>query len=341
MQGRAEDPARSSGPVLVTGAAGFVGANLVRHYAASGSRVVAAIHNGTGTPGTPWRLEDLPANVEIAGLDVCSRSDVFALVERVRPEVILHCAAYGAYPGQTDADRIHRVNFDGVRHLLDASKAVPGLRAFLQMGTSSEYGINCSAPSEDAPTIPDSDYAVSKVAASALVGFYARKHGVPAWVLRLYSVYGPYEDTSRLVPRLLSEARGGALPPLVDPDISRDYLYVADVCSACDALVRRSGNGLPAGEIFNIGSGRKTTLAEIVAIVRRTFGVAAEPSWGSMANRRWDHADWFANPAKAKSMLDWNATTPLEAGLAATAEWMERERTLFERAHAESVGAAR
>ncbi len=322
-----------SRPVLVTGAAGFIGANLVRHYAALGARVVAAGHDDSPA----WRLETVPENVEMAHVDVCSAGEVRRLLADVRPEVILHCAAFGAYPGQTDAERIHHVNYDGVRYMLEAASRLDGLRAFLQMGTSSEYGANCSAPKEDAPTAPDSDYAVSKVAATALVRFHALKHGVPAWVLRLYSIYGPFEDVSRLVPRLIEEARHGRLPTLVDPSISRDYLYMGDVCDACDAVIDRAGGGLAPGEIFNIGSGRKTTLEEIVAIVRGLFGVNVEPQWGSMPNRRWDHSDWFADPAKAQELLGWKATTALEHGLRATSEWMNRERTLLELAHRHSV----
>src|SRR6185369_12426045 len=113
-------------------------------------------------------------------------------------------------------------------------------RAFVQAGTSSEYGFNCSAPSEDAPTLPDSDYAVSKIAATGLVRLYARKHGVPAFVLRLYSVYGPYEDFSRLIPTLLWEARAGRFPPLVSPNISRDFVYVDDVARVFDVVVERA-----------------------------------------------------------------------------------------------------
>jgi dolichol-phosphate mannosyltransferase len=328
-------PASFSRPVLVTGAAGFIGANLVRHYAARGARVVAMVHDEAPV----WRLENLPDAVEQVVVDVCDAREVRDLLITVRPQVVLHCAAFGAYPDQNDAERIHHVNYDGVRYLLDAARHCDGLHAFVQMGTSSEYGINCRAPREDAPTVPDSDYAVSKVAATALVRFYALKHAVPAWVLRLYSVYGPYEDASRLVPRLLAEAKKGRLPPLVDPHISRDYLYVRDVCTACDALLERAGRGLAPGEIFNVGSGRKTTLEEIVAITRGLFAVPVPPEWGSMPNRRWDHPDWYADPLKASAMLGWRATTMLEEGLRATSRWMDREVALLERAREHSVGA--
>jgi dolichol-phosphate mannosyltransferase len=326
----------SIGPVLVTGAAGFIGANLVRHYAATGAPVVAASHTAAPT----WRLQSLPANVEQAAVDVCSEHEVKTLLSAVRPRVVVHCAAFGAYPNQTNAGQIYRVNFEGVRNVLEAARELAGLRAFIQLGTSSEYGANCSAPAEDAATAPDSDYAVSKVAATALVNFYGLKHNLPAWVLRLYSVYGPYEDPSRLVPRLLAEAKQNRLPPLVNPGISRDYVYVDDVGTACDAVVEKATSGaLRPGEVFNVGSGRKTTLEDIVRIVRNVFGVSARPEWGSMPDRRWDHSDWYANPMKAHRVLGWSAATPLADGLAATAAWMEREQAILALAERQSVVA--
>jgi polyisoprenyl-phosphate glycosyltransferase len=322
------------GPIMITGAAGFIGSNLVRHYATAAARVVAVGHADAST----WRLEGLPGNVEHAAIDVCSAREVNGILDAAQPQVILHCAAFGAYPNQTDAEHIYRVNFEGVRHMLEGARRLTGLRAFIQLGTSSEYGANCSGPGEDAPTAPDSDYAVSKVAATALVGFYGLKYRLPAWVLRLYSAYGPYEDPSRLVPRLLAAAKKNQLPPLVDPSISRDYVHVGDACAACDAVIEKAGSGaLRPGDVFNIGSGRKTTLEDIVAIVRKLCAVSARPDWGSMPNRRWDHPDWYAEPAKAKAVLGWWARTTLPDGLAATVAWMEGHRALLELAERQSV----
>jgi dolichol-phosphate mannosyltransferase len=276
--------------------------------------------------------------LEVVRLDVCREADVRAFVRDVRPAAIFHCAAYGAYPVQTDARRIYDVNVLGTRHLLEAAREVPGFRAFVQAGSSSEYGFNCTAPAEDAPTWPDSDYAVSKVAATGLVRFYARKHGLPAWVLRLYSVYGPYEDMSRLIPALLLAARERRLPPLVSPDISRDFVYVGDVARAFDAIVARAG-ALTPGDVFNLGTGVKTTLADLTALVRDLFGVAAEPRWQSMPDRRWDHAAWYSDPRKAATALGWRAATSLRDGLAATMRWIDDHGAVIAEAQRQTVTA--
>ena len=329
-------------PILITGASGFVGACLCRHFAAKSERVVA-IHRPSSAPrasGGRWRLSEAPVangrEIEHREVDLGSREDVKALVRELQPAAILNCAAYGAYPHQTDPTRTYQVNFDGVRYLLEAAREVDGLRAFVQAGSSSEYGSNCSAPREDSAPVPDSDYAVSKVAATAFVQLSGTKRNVPAWVLRLSSAYGPYEDVSRLVPRLLLQGRKHAYPPLASPQISRDFVYIDDVCAAFERVVERAST-LPRGEIFNIGTGTCTTLADIVARVRKLFEISEEPTWGSMSNRNWDHPDWYSNPQKANDVLGWRATTSLDDGLARTARWMDEHPSLLRAAEANIV----
>jgi len=311
------------GTILVAGACGFIGAYLCRYFASRGASVLAV----DGPSGIDWRIRDV-AGVRRVKLDLTSWPDVKAVLAREQPSVVINCAAYGAYSSQTDAERIYRVNLHAVRHLLEASRELPRLRAFIQAGSSSEYGLNCTAPSEDGPTLPDSDYAVSKIAATAATQFYALKHGVPAWSFRLYSVYGPFEDFSRLMPKLLLEARQQKFPPLVNPSISRDFVYVDDVCRAVETLVERAPSLRP-GEVYNIGTGVRTTLGDLVSLVRSTFEIDMEPEWGTMRNRAWDHPDWYADPRKAQRDFGWSASVSLRDGLVATMRWLDANPALI------------
>jgi nucleoside-diphosphate-sugar epimerase len=324
----------SERPIVITGASGFVGANLLRHFSAKGQKVIGL----EGPIGAEWRTRGLDA--EVIRCDLTKEGDVKAFIRDAQPIAILNCAAYGAYPSQTDQSRIYRVNFDAVRFMLEALRDCRGFRAFVHAGSSSEYGANCSGPSEAEPTVPDSDYAVSKVAATALLQFYATKHGVPCWVLRLYSVYGPFEDLSRLMPRLLLKAREKELPPLVNPSISRDFVYVDDVAHAFGSVVERAGQ-LPAGQIYNIGAGRRVTLEDLVAVARSTFEISRTPEWGSMPNRHWDHRDWYSNPEKARRELGWTAQTSLPDGLRKTMHWIESHPELVREGERHSVTAVK
>ena len=320
------------GPVLVTGATGFVGANLCHHLTGKGVSVIGL----EGPSVQRWRLKGSP--IELVQVDLCDAAAVRTFVRKSQPAAVFHCAAYGAYSSQMDADRIYDVTVGGTRHLLEALREVEDLIAFVQAGSSSEYGANCAAPREDDPTWPDSHYAVAKVAATALVRFYAVKYGMPAWVCRLYSVYGPLEDASRLIPKLLIEAQQGRLPPLVNPKISRDFVYVADVCDAFERFLTASSR-LRKGELFNIGTGECVTLRKLVATSRRAFRTKETPNWGSMPDRHWDHARWYANPQKAWRLLGWLPRTSLQEGLEETMRWMNENPELVREAKLNSVTA--
>src|SRR5690349_15602490 len=149
----AEAPGR---PTVVTGYSGFVGANLAAGLAARGTRVI-----GVQSPsGIDWRTKGVDG-VEAVRFDLCDEAAVRAFLRDAQPAAIFNCAAYGAYSVQTDAQRIFDVNLQAVRHMLEGVRGQAGFRAFVQAGSSSEYGFNCTAPTEDAPTWPDSDYAVS------------------------------------------------------------------------------------------------------------------------------------------------------------------------------------
>lgn len=309
--------------MLITGATGFIGSNLCRYFLSRGHRVVGV----KGSTTQPWRLAPHP-RLELNKVDLRSQSAIAHLIRHVRPWALINCAAYGAYASQDDIQLIYEVNLEAVRYLLESLRGAGQLRCFLQAGTSSEYGFNSAGPSEDAATIPDSHYAVSKVAATALVRFYATKYQVPAWCLRLYSVYGPLEDGSRLIPRLLMEAQQARLPVLTQPNISRDFVFIDDVARAFNQVISRA-HRLQAGGIYNIGTGVCTTLRSLVALTKRTFGIAIKPSWGSMPSRHWDHTGWFSEPGKARQQLGWSARTALDAGLLATMKWMEENPDLL------------
>jgi dolichol-phosphate mannosyltransferase len=264
-----------------------------------------------------WRLEDIPRdNVRVVDLLVDSNLD--GLLESVRPRVIFDCVAYGAYSFETDSQLIYRTNFTLATRLL-ARLQSRKLIAYVHAGSSSEYGDNAAGPGEHAFTAPNSHYAVSKVAAANLIHFYGKKFGVPCINLRLYSVFGPMEDSSRLIPMLVRHGVEGRYPEFVHPDTARDFVFVDDVC---DAFLEAASSIEPRlyGESFNIGSGRKTSIAEVARIASDVFGVEEQPRY-SMQGREWDLNDWFADISKAQKLLGWYPRTSFKEGLTKTADW--------------------
>jgi polyisoprenyl-phosphate glycosyltransferase len=304
---------RLKGPILILGASGFVGANLIRTL----STVRNDVH-GTTTRRPAWRLEFLPQH-QVHVVDLLIDSSLDQLLQRVKPRTILDCVAFGAYSFETEIQLIYQTNFSFKTRLLERS-VTREIECYVHAGSSSEYGDNAAGPDERAPLEPNSHYAVSKAAAANLISFYGRHRGLPCVNLRLYSVYGPWEDSSRLIPNLIRRGLEGGFPEFVNPEISRDFIYVDDVTSAfvCAALHLKPAD---YGQSFNIGSGQRTTIAELSRLSAQFFEIAEEPKF-TMPVRDWDVTNWYARIDQARERLHWEPQISLDEGLRKTAEWM-------------------
>ena len=303
------------GPILVLGGGGFVGANLVHRLLRTRGDVTAVVRR---LPA--WRLADLDRR-HVLEVDLTSAAELRQMIEAIRPRTVFDCAAYGAYSFETDADLIYRTNFTSLVTLAGLLQS-DELAAFVHAGSSSEYGTNAAGPLETDPAVPNSHYAVSKSAASQFIAYAGQTLRMPIVNLRLYSVYGPLEDSSRLIPNLVRHALDGGYPPFVSPETSRDFVYVDDVCDAFIAAAARMTPDIH-GESFNIGTGRRTTIRDLADTARRTFGLTQPAEFGAMPGRHWDVDAWYAAPGKAARLLGWSATTPLTEGLRRTANWIE------------------
>jgi nucleoside-diphosphate-sugar epimerase/glycosyltransferase involved in cell wall biosynthesis len=305
---------RLQGPILVLGASGFVGANLLKALSQCRRDVY-----GTASRLPAWRLEAIPQDHVIVS-DLLIDSNLDALLAGVKPRTVFDCVAYGAYSFETDSKLIYQTNFNLISSLLPRLEQI-GIAGYVHAGSSSEYGDNASGPSEDAPLAPNSHYAVSKVASANLIHFFGKKKNFPCVNLRLYSAYGPLEDSSRLIPNIVRCGLEGHYPDLVDPRISRDFIYIDDVTEAfVDVALNLEARDF--GESFNIGSGRKTTIAELAQVTRELYGIHDEPAF-TMPSREWDVPDWYAHTDKVRARFGWETRVSLRDGLARMTDWYE------------------
>lgn len=300
---------------LVTGAAGFVGANLVRRLVEDGHDVHAFVHPDSDL----WRLEGLAEGAVVHRIDLEDRDGLTSAVARVRPDWVFHAAAHGAYPHQTDLRTMVATNLVGTANLVEAALAA-GFESFIHTGTSSEYGVKDHGPGENELLEPNSHYAVTKAAATLYCRHMARTHQVGIRVLRLYSVFGPWEEPTRLMPRVAVRGLRGAWPPMANPATARDYVYTDDVVDAY--LAAASVPDQEPGAVYNIGTGVQTSLAEVSEIARRRLGITAEPGWGTMPDRIWDVGVWVADPAAARRGLGWSAGRDVAAGFSSFVTWL-------------------
>jgi nucleoside-diphosphate-sugar epimerase len=302
--------------IVVTGGTGFVGANLVRRLLEDGQQP----HLFVRSQSSSWRIDSVRDRVTMHEVSLGDRASLASALRTIRPTWIFHLATHGAYSWQTRAAEMIDTNVVGTANLLQAALEA-GVEAFVNAGSSSEYGLKDHAPSETEPAEPDTAYGITKAAATAWCVNAARTHGSRIRTLRLYSVFGPFEDPRRLLPSLIVHGCRGELPRLVDPQTARDFVFVDDVVDAF-LLAAQDTAGEP-GAIYNIGTGVQTTVGGAVEIARRLMGIAAEPEWRSMPARTWDTDTWIADPHKSRTVLGWSARHTFESGLRAMIDWLK------------------
>jgi nucleoside-diphosphate-sugar epimerase len=175
---------------------------------------------------------------------------------------------------------------------------------------------------ETARLAPNSVYAVAKAAQTHLASLVARRGAMAVVTFRLFSVYGPWEEPTRLLPTIIRRAAAGLPLEMAAPETARDFVYVDDVLDAMLDVDR-----LPAvtGEVFNLASGIQSTLRDVVEAVQAVVGDRSEVRWGAMASRRWDTDRWQADVSRARTVLGWSPKHTLREGIARMAAWMAGE----------------
>lgn len=306
---------------LISGASGFVGANLARRLLHEGYQVHCLLR----PKHKPWRIREILDELTVHPVDLSDAEKLKTVVRSARPDYVFHLAAHGAYSYQDEFRQIADTNIFGTVNLLDACLKT-GFDVFLNAGSSSEYGFQDHAPTEDELPLPNSTYSWSKLSAAFWCSMQARLHSQRIHTLRLYSVYGPWEEPTRLVPTLIKKGMDGQLPPLVNPDIARDYIYTEDVENAFLSVA--TTDGLPNDAIYNVCTGTETKLRDIVSVTRELLSIDQEPEWGSMPQRNWDTNKWVGKPDQLTRATQWRPRFKLEDGLKKTCQWLSNPSNL-------------
>ena len=318
-------------PVLVTGGAGFIGANFVHHMIGAGHRVVTLdALTYAGNRASLAGLDGNPAHVFVEG-SISDRSAVEAILEAHRPRAIVNFAAESHVDRSIDGPAAFvETNVVGAFTLLEAARLRhgddPDFR-FLHVSTDEVYGSIAEGRfTEGSPYAPNSPYAASKASADHLVRAYHRTYGLPAIVTNCSNNYGPLQFPEKLIPLVIIAAmEGRRLPVYGDGRQVRDWIHVADHCRAVATVLDR---GVP-GETYLVGGDGEW---ENIEIVRRICALldACRP----MADGR-RHADliehvadrpghdrrYAIDSAKLRRETGWRPEIDIEDGLARTVRW--------------------
>jgi dolichol-phosphate mannosyltransferase len=295
--------------IVVIGASGFVGSRVFELLLKSKYEVY-----GIGRSNMPWRIEDLYFNRYLSTQD----QDVLEVLNSIRPNVIINFSASGAYSFQRDFENIVASNLILLEKI--ASWSVENGAFLIQAGTSSEYGLNSAGPKEHSIAIPNSLYSLTKLAGTHLLGHYFSL-GLSCVVLRLYSVYGPREDTSRLMPAVMKGIIKGEWPNFTSTNISRDFIYIDNVVELLFVILKwYFEEPKQVFEIYNVGSGRKTTIQDLINVLMTDFSMP-KPKAEKFPQRGWDTENWFSDIDKVTQAFGWRAQDDLKSGLSKMKEW--------------------
>lgn len=307
---------------LVTGGGGFVGANLVRALLARGAAVHALVRRETD----PWRLTDLLPRLRLHEVDLTDGAAVRATVRRVGPDLIFHLAKHRGDPAHLDYRAAYDANLGATLNLLEAATALPALRRFVHAGSSLEYALTETPLSEDVAPVPATVHGVTKAAASQLCQQFFAQRGVPAVVLRFFTVYGPWEGPTRFVPTLMRAALAHESLRMTRPGLMHDWIYVGDVVDACLRAAAAAG---VTGEILNVGTGTGSTNEEVVRLVESLHGASIRRDAEPFPDRAWDTGHWVADVSKTARLLGWRSPTSLRDGLERTLDWFKGHLDLY------------
>ena len=303
-------------PILITGAAGFVGSNLARYFVSRGIKVNIIIKRSSNT----WRLNDIIKKTNVHYADISDINNVKKIIKKIKPQTIYHLATHGGYSDQTDLVKIKKSILDATYNLINECKKYK-FNIFINTGSSSEYGFKNKAMKESDILEPNSYYSVFKSSASLYCQYESLKSNIQIVTIRPFHVYGPYERSNRLIPSLIRNMLNDKKVKLVSPKVSRDMIYISDVVNFYIMVANKKNL---KGEIFNLGSGKKTTIKEIYSLLKKITNYKVKNYWGSMKNRYWDQSIWYSNNLYVKTKLNWKPEVDLKKGLANTVNWYKK-----------------
>lgn len=297
--------------LLVVGSSGFIGA----HVAAAG------LAKGWDVTGLSLHPSDAkaPSKLNRITADIADRAAVKAALGDGKVDYVVNCGGYIDHTLFVAGGRkVLDAHLGGVMNLVEALDR-KALQAFVNIGSSDEYGGAPAPQAEAQREAPISPYSMGKAAATHFLQMLHRSEGFPSVTLRLFLTYGPGQGRSRFLPQIIAGCLENKSFPVSAGEQLRDFCYVDDTVSAIFAAMERKE---ARGEVVNIGSGQPVSIRKVVETVRDIIG-AGDPRFGQVAYRPGENMALYADISRAQSLLGWKPRTGLEEGIRKTIAWIK------------------
>ena len=311
--------------VFITGGAGFLGANLVRRLLAEGGFDIYVVERqGTDM----WRLQEVKNSIDITYADITNIDLINQVVSKIKPDIVFHFASYGVY-GAVQKDRaiMELVNERGTSRIVFAFKEnhIPDL--FVFASTSFVYAPKQGAIAETDAVEPINEYAVTKIQAEKKLAEISKEINMNTICARLFTPYGYYEDSQRLIPHIVLNALSDKQIDLVSPSNVRDFIFIEDVLDLLVKMIEKKGDY--RGEVFNVGSGQQHMVGQVVETVQRVMAKKLNVQFGEKENLYKEPKNFIADISKAKTEFNWQPRHSLEQGIARNVEWFTSNKNLY------------
>ncbi len=304
---------------LVTGGAGFIASHLAAALLAAGDSVAILDNLSTG------RRENIPDGARLHEVDIRDASGVSRVFSEVKPEIVFHYAAQASVVRSLqDPAYDAQCNVVGSLHVIQQAIQHDVRRVVFASTGGAIYGDPREIPADEAhPTRPLCPYGAAKLAVEHYLAMYARIADLSYTCLRYGNIFGPRQDPygeAGVIAIFIGQVLRGEAPRVFgDGTQTRDFVYVDDAVAAALTATNEQQN-----EIYNIGTGRQTSVLQLVEALGQVVGRKLKPCFEPP--RVGEVAHIALDPSKAARQMSWRANTPLVDGIARTVEWQTTHR---------------
>lgn len=320
--------------ILVTGGAGFIGANFIYlELDKYPEDRIVCIDKLTYASNLETLSKAMTFdNFRFIKADICDREAIFKVFEEEKPDIVVNFAAESHVDRSIENPGIFlETNILGTQVLMDASRKY-NVKRYHQVSTDEVYGdLPLDRPdlffTEETPLKTSSPYSSSKAGADLLVNAYHRTFGLPTTISRCSNNYGPYQFPEKLIPLMIANALADKPLPVYGEGLNvRDWLYVEDHCKAIDLIIRHG----KTGEVYNIGGHNEMKNIDIVKLICHALD-KPESLITYVEDRKGHDMRYAIDPAKIHRELGWLPETMFKDGIQKTIQWYLNHKSWWER----------
>ena len=297
--------------LLILGGTGFLGFNILKYAIKKNFSIVSVSKTKKPNIG----IKD-KKNVIFLNLDITYKKNLLKLFNKYEFDYIINASGY---VNHSKDKKIIKEHFILIKNLINVLKNKK-IKSLIQLSSGLEYGNYPPPHFENGVCKPRSLYAKSKNNSTKLLMNAFKKNGFPMNVLRLYQVYGPYQEDNRIIPFIINSSLQNNSFPCSEGKQKRDFLYIDDLINFIDLIFKNKIKG----EIFNVGFGRSSSLKKVISLVVK-YLKKGKPKFGEIKLRKDELMDYYPNISKAKKLLNWHPKFSLIEGMIKTIKFYKKK----------------